>query len=40
MTSLQVDEELWRRFKVHCAKLDKNLYEVLEAMLRRELGDE
>lgn len=36
-TSLKIDEELWKEVKIHCIKLNKDISEFLEELLRKEV---
>ena len=37
-TSLNIDEDLWAEFKAHCAHKRADMSDVLERLLREELG--
>jgi len=36
-TSIKVEPNLWREFKKHAIDLDKDLSDILEEMIKREL---
>ena len=40
VTSLRVDEELWKRAKIYSIQKGVTLSELVESLIRKELGEE
>jgi len=36
-TSLKIDEEIWKKLKIHCITEDKELSEYLEDLIKKDL---
>ena len=39
VTSLRIDEDLWKRAKIHAIENGTTLSELVESLLKRELGE-
>jgi len=37
-TSLVIEEDLWKEMKKHCIDLGKDMSEVIEDLIRKEVG--
>jgi len=40
VTSIKVEEELWRKFKAYCVMRGEKVYRVLEELIREKLEKE
>jgi len=36
-SSIKIDEDLWKRFKIYCIEHDQQISDVLERLIREEL---
>ena len=36
-TSLKIEEEVWKKVKIHCIEIGKDISDYLETLLKREL---
>jgi hypothetical protein len=36
-TSLKIDEEVWKKVKIHCIQSDKDISDYIEELIKRDL---